>query len=477
MMPGVASGSAFPAQQRRGVVYASREKDDVVKTRRSPAPVSDRVVPKRRDAAEIGTARTEAAPLIHALEPGQIRATSDANDTDKQVEAQRTRYFRRLSTLPPAPVNLPLIPAPVLKYMDAARGILFGLSQVYNALKQHISVSKNERLVAQLQRVLNLAGISMNLLIGALDRLDAAMQRGVPEPSVIRGVMEASHKCLRTFQTTVSMLPSQIPQLDESVDVRFSRTLLLMLYGSMAELRNSAAVMAPHIDAVKPYLAQEAAPTTPLHALSFGEGTPAETSVSSRTMPSPTHPPPDRRRLPGAPSHGLAPSVSLPSLRVRTTNGTQRERRMDESLHTLLKQVTQSAMHVWTELHAHIQAIPPDALGIDEATRRRLRDVDEACETTLVQTNRLQTAIAHAPDTSQRTVPPPETYNVWEEANHFVRVRFRTHTDHHPHLYPDQGGRTALRLPTPSHARGRRPEPGLCRARRPAPCQRRSIVT
>mgnify|MGYP001507982458 FL=1 len=97
------------------------------------------------------------------------------------ADTERTRYFRRLSALPPALPHVPTMPKPVLKFVDATRGVLFSLSQIYAAIAQYTAVCTDERLVAHFQRVLGIANKAMSVLIGALDRLDASSRTAVPE--------------------------------------------------------------------------------------------------------------------------------------------------------------------------------------------------------------------------------------------------------------------------------------------------------
>lgn len=429
--------------------------------------------------------------------------SSPAGDASEPLDAQRTRYFRRLSAMPPV-VNVDPVPPPILKFMDAARGVLFALSQIYNALKQHISVSNDERLVAHFQRVLSLAGISMNMLISALDRLDTATQFGVPEPPVIRGVLDACSESLRTFRRAVSMLHAQLPQLEESVDVRFSRTLLLMLYGSVAELRNSAAIMAPHVEEVAPYLAQDVAEesdvpwrsrsrsrppasdasfetmdTTSDSAFSPVASTPLpkhrtlRTKLSSSMMRSPASPVHTRKALASPRTTGTpSSSSSVPQLKMRSPPSVREVPVIDVTLQSLLEQVTAQAVQVWTDLHAHIHTHSPELSAAEETNAKRLRDVDEMCTSTLDQTRRLQATLASLPDDAWRARPPsPECQQLWEEANHFVRVRRSTNPGHYTHLDTDQGCRCTLSLPPRPDARRRRAEPGLLRPRRAAPQQ------
>lgn len=426
--------------------------------------------------------------------------TGSFADGNEPVDAQRVRYFRRLSKLPPQPLDATPTPTAILKFMDAVRGVLFALSQVYHALKQHISVSNDERLIAHFQRLLSLMSISMNMLISALDRLDTATQRGTPDAGIVRGVVEACSESVRTFRRTISMVHSQLPQLEESVDVRFSRTLLLMLYGSMAELRNSSAIMAPNRVEVAQFVAvsatqddertaqplrlrrtpdfsfdtvdsmgtdmfhaspQASTPLTQRHLRSKGS------SISASTR-SPAVSPREVRKPYASPLAGsLSPSISLPQLRVRSPSGSVREVPViDTQLQTTLQQVTTQAAQVWTQLHTHLRSAQPQT----DENAKRIRDVDDTCLSTLEQTQRLQSMLARLPEDALRARPPtPECQQLWEEANHFVRVRVSTHAGHYPHLYADQGRRCTLPFPPRPDACRRRAQPRLLHARRGAP--------
>ncbi|KAI3625734.1 hypothetical protein CBS9595_001095 [Malassezia furfur] len=397
-----------------------------------------------------------AADAAAAVRRAEAQSASFAEGSEP-ADAQRVRYFRRLSKLPSQPLDATPTPTAILKFMDAVRGVLFALSQIYHALKQHISVSNDERLIAHFQRLLSLMSISMNMLITALDRLDTATQRGTPDAGVVRGVLEACSESVRTFRRTISMVHSQLAQLEESVDVRFSRTLLLMLYGSMAELRNSSAIMAPNRVEVAQYVAVSAAQdderavqplrlrrtpdfsfdtvdstsTDMLHA-SPQTSTPltqrnlrTKGSFISAATRSPAVSPREARKPHASPLAGsLSPSISLPQLRVRSPSGSLREVPViDTQLQTTLQQVTTQAAQIWTHLHTHLRSAQPQT----DENAKRIRDVDDTCLSTLEQTQRLQAMLARLPEDALRARPPaPECQQLWEEANHFAIIHIST---------------------------------------------------
>lgn len=170
------------------------------------------------------------------------------------VEVERNSYFRRLSTLPPSTISK-AISAPVLRFIDATRGVLYALSQIHTALRQYVVFATDERMTGQLSRALEIASATMGNLINSLDRFDSVSRtRGGAEPDVVRGVIFACGESVATFRKVVSVLQIQLKTLHSGADVRYTRTLLLLLYGSMAEVAHCWNTMAPLIDEVTPFL-------------------------------------------------------------------------------------------------------------------------------------------------------------------------------------------------------------------------------
>ncbi|GAC93551.1 hypothetical protein PHSY_001116 [Pseudozyma hubeiensis SY62] len=182
-------------------------------------------------------------------------ASPTVNAPRTAADQERNSYFRRLSTLPPSTISK-AVPAPVLKFVDGTRGVLFALSQIHAAIGQFMTPVIDERISGQFHRLLDISNGSVANLINALDRFDSLSRRGTPDPSVIRGVLVTCKDSVITFRKLISVLQLQLRALQSSSDVRYARTLLLMLYGSMAEVSNSWAEMAPLVEAVQPYLTQ-----------------------------------------------------------------------------------------------------------------------------------------------------------------------------------------------------------------------------
>ncbi|PWZ02202.1 hypothetical protein BCV70DRAFT_58839 [Testicularia cyperi] len=200
------------------------------------------------------------------------------------ADQERNSYFRRLSTLPASTISK-AVPTPVLKFVDGTRGVLFALSQIHAAIGQFMTPVMDDRISGQFHRVLDISNGSITALINSLDRFDSLSRRGAPEPSVIRGVLTTCRESVLTFRKLVSVLQLQLRALQNNTDVRYARTLLLMLCGSLAEVSNSWNDMAPLVEAVQPYLTQQDAALGTL-----ANGDTVSVGAIGTSAPMPSHP-------------------------------------------------------------------------------------------------------------------------------------------------------------------------------------------
>lgn len=232
------------------------------------------------DAAASSSAGNKSANSAGLAEAQPMEATSGA------VEVERNSYFRRLSTLPASTISQS-ISGPVLQCIDATRGILYALSQMHTALKQYITLTSDERTTSQLSRALDIASGSMASLINSLDRFDSLsrIKGGTLDPIVVRSVLVSCSESVGTFGKVVSVLQLQLKSLQAGSDIRFTRTLLLLLYGSLAEVGNSWTVMEPLFKEVAPYLQGHEAGTTVTGGLPGSSNTYTLPSIAEASSP------------------------------------------------------------------------------------------------------------------------------------------------------------------------------------------------
>ncbi|KAF9111655.1 RAM signaling network component [Mortierella sp. AM989] len=153
-----------------------------------------------------------------------------SNDCDRYSEI----YFQRLAAYPP--LQHPL-PGDRLRLVEAARGILFALSQIYRAVKQVVSCSNDEKFSLMFTRLLQSANSAMTQLIQSLDRFDSSAQVQVPDQPICTEIMRCCESNVSAFKKLVHMVQTQIRSISIVADARLVRNLVLMLHGALSEIR------------------------------------------------------------------------------------------------------------------------------------------------------------------------------------------------------------------------------------------------
>jgi hypothetical protein len=212
---------------------------------------------------------------------GNPPVASSSSGPAPSMDVERNSYFRRLSTLPSSTISK-TVPDALLKTADSIRGILFAVSQMYSAIRHYTVFGIDDRLSGVLGRVLGPASDYMQKLINALDRFDSISRRGIPPPAVCRTLIENCRDNVAIFGKVVGVLQAQLKVLAGTDDVRYSRTLLLMLYGAVGEVSNSWNSMAPHLDAIRPYLNDyRPPPTAKSHSVTGSGATNGRSNITS----------------------------------------------------------------------------------------------------------------------------------------------------------------------------------------------------
>jgi hypothetical protein len=222
----------------------------------------DQFLSSRQDSSS----SSESAPI--SSRPDQIFLDRDVipspitpNRPAPTMDGERHSYFRRFSVLQSSSISK-TIPESLLRLVDAVRGILFAVSQIYQALHHYTVYAIDERLASVLLKVLDPASSYITQLINALDRFDSTSRRALPTPSICRSVVESCKDNLAIFGKAVGVLALQLKVLATQDDVRYTRQMLLVLYGAMAEISNAWRSMVPHLETVEPLLRDHRPPPT-----------------------------------------------------------------------------------------------------------------------------------------------------------------------------------------------------------------------
>ncbi|EMR10118.1 hypothetical protein PNEG_01397 [Pneumocystis murina B123] len=152
------------------------------------------------------------------------------NNVQKNTEA----YFKRFSTLPEAKRIL----LKSIEVIETSKGILFSLSQVYQGIRQYIVFCTDP----SIKRTINLFLYTANIHIGALTNAleEHETKDHCMEPSF---VISTCCTCIEAFKQVIGAFHKHIKKITMKADIRYTRTLLLILYGATIEIRNSWMVL------------------------------------------------------------------------------------------------------------------------------------------------------------------------------------------------------------------------------------------
>ncbi|KDR81495.1 hypothetical protein GALMADRAFT_239473 [Galerina marginata CBS 339.88] len=183
-------------------------------------------------------------------------ATADSEDVHSSdagalrfIAAERNSYFHRSSTV----IVNPSLPTSLLRLHESARGILFAMGQLYQALEHYGRQGLDERISSIFKKVLDPGNVNLLHLIRSLDRFNDVSQKSTPSPAVCRGLVESCRDTVSTFRKAVGILILQIGH-EVINDARFVRWLILELYGTTAELSFAWQAMVPGIETLKPFI-------------------------------------------------------------------------------------------------------------------------------------------------------------------------------------------------------------------------------
>ncbi|KAG0253205.1 RAM signaling network component [Mortierella polycephala] len=157
-------------------------------------------------------------------------SSNTSNDCEKYSEI----YFQRLATYPPPPHALP---AERVRLVEAARGILFALSQIYRAIKQVIGCSTDEKFCLMFTRLMQSTNSAMAQLIQTLDRFDSSAQVQIPDQALCSEIMRCCESNVMAFRKLVHMVQTQLRNISRFADARLVRNLVLILHGALLEIR------------------------------------------------------------------------------------------------------------------------------------------------------------------------------------------------------------------------------------------------
>ncbi|KAK6517252.1 RAM signaling network component [Arthrobotrys megalospora] len=146
-------------------------------------------------------------------------------------------YFRRIQGTPKHPGFDVGTSSTIL---ETARSILYSIYKVQPAIDSYVGLIKerNRLSTTGIDRVLPAANLNISSLIQSLEVCDARDGQ-----SSLDGLLNTSHTTILTFKHVLNQLQQVIYSATSQIEVRYTRTILLAIFGSLVELQQAWTVL------------------------------------------------------------------------------------------------------------------------------------------------------------------------------------------------------------------------------------------
>ncbi|KAK6499194.1 RAM signaling network component [Arthrobotrys conoides] len=124
--------------------------------------------------------------------------------------------------------------------LETARSILYSIYKVQPAIDSYVGLIKerNRLQTTGIDRVLPAANLNINSLIQSLEICEA--KDGQPS---LDGLLNASHTTILSFKHVLNQLQQVIYGAANQIEVRYTRTILLAIFGSLVELQQAWTIL------------------------------------------------------------------------------------------------------------------------------------------------------------------------------------------------------------------------------------------
>lgn len=305
-----------------------------------------------------------------------------------EVQQNSRAYFRRLSSLPQSK-RVSLSSA---KVVEAARGLLFSLSQTHTAVRQYVGFCTDPELTATINRMLYNANAHVGALVDVLEIHDTRSFTADARP-----VIEACRACVGAFKHVINILHKRVKDLTSQADIRYTRTLLLLLFGASIEIQNSWNCLKP------------------------GEVTISPVTASPRTMPALT-------RLKSGSSAAQLPYLGISGLSTPNSSSASLEVNLAETDEQLYEKIAQATTNTLSMLSLIGDAVSKSAIAtaqgpttpgaVSSAVNNKLRDLAANSVNAGEVSRRLKNKLSSIKTMTEFT----EKRKFWEDTNAFVKA-------------------------------------------------------
>jgi len=247
--PETASAAFHPAPSQTAERHRSNSESTVGNTRdrRRGMPPPPRTNTAIRTRPMFSLRPVDEKPFKHTrgyshdsvIDGGQSNARAPSR-SPTDLERRPGQYFRRLSSLSEHKRSS----LSSARVGEASRGILYSMSQLQQPIEQYIqSTGEPEGPESKVGRALYNSKMHVSSLVSALEAYDTKDD----EPAVQK-VIDACQACVAAFRQVLSMLQSSLKEagsVTTGENMRYARTLILIVYGSYLEVQCAYDILRP----------------------------------------------------------------------------------------------------------------------------------------------------------------------------------------------------------------------------------------
>ncbi len=142
-----------------------------------------------------------------------------------------------------------------IRYIQVSRKLIYSFSQISSSIKKYNNFCSDKKLGSRMAILIHNGKMQMDHLVDVLEVIEAsdnnhihdntkttstsAIDDNEKEQKSIQQIIHACKDCIFTFKSIISLIKDNIDSFTKFADVRYTRTLLMALFGSSNEIYNA----------------------------------------------------------------------------------------------------------------------------------------------------------------------------------------------------------------------------------------------
>ncbi|KZF25732.1 hypothetical protein L228DRAFT_280952 [Xylona heveae TC161] len=176
--------------------------------------------------------------ILRGKDSGDVRSGNSSSSPASPIENERHRnvFINRLSSLPEYKRQSDS-PSPLVQ---AAKSVLYSMFQLHPHISSLLALARDgPSKRSSLERVFYNATTHVGELDREIHKFDNFEEDEEGPPQSSEGVERACLTCIKAYEHVISLLVGNASKIIEQGDQKYIRTLLLLVFGGLVEIRNA----------------------------------------------------------------------------------------------------------------------------------------------------------------------------------------------------------------------------------------------